>query len=261
MPLTFYAFLLLAGSTVGFFSGLLGIGGGIVMFPLLLYLPPILGFDGIDVKSITGLTMIQGFFASLSAMLFYRKQRLVNKTLVLTLGLSLFLSSLTGSFISKIVPDKLLLFIFGLLAFTASVMMFIPRSYIKDDLTEDKVDFHKFTAVVIGIFIGFLIGLVGQGGAFIIIPLLLYILKIPLRVALGSTLAIGLFSSTAGLIGKVATGQVPFLMAVALLTGAVPAAKLGGIASKNTRTEFLRWLLAAIISATALKIWMDIFRS
>lgn len=60
----------------------------------------------------------------------------------------------------------------------------------------------------------------GQGEAFIIIPLLLYVLKIPLRVALGSTLAIGLFSATAGLVGKIATGQVPFQMTTALLLGA-----------------------------------------
>ena len=260
MSLTFFLFLFLAGSTVGFFSGLLGIGGGILMFPLLLYIPPLLGLDPIGVKNITGLTMIQGFFASLSAMFFYNKHNLVNKPLVLTLGLSLFMSSLTGSFVSKIVPDKPLLFIFGALAFTAAVMMLIPRSYSKDELTEDTVAFHKPTAVFIGISIGFLIGLVGQGGAFIIIPLLLYVLKIPLRVALGSTLAIGLFSSSAGLVGKIATGQVPFHMAAVLLLGAIPVARLGGVISKKTRSEYLRWLLAVIIIATAIKIWADIFR-
>jgi len=93
MPLTLYTFLFLSGSAGGFFSGLLGIGGGIIMFPILLYLPPLLGFNIIEVKSITGLTMVQGFFASLTALLFYRKQRLVNKSLVLTLGPALFFSS------------------------------------------------------------------------------------------------------------------------------------------------------------------------
>ncbi len=258
MPITFYLFLLLVGSSVGFLSGLLGIGGGIIMFPILFYLPPVLGFEGIDVKSITGLTMIQGFFASLSAMLFYNKQRLVNKTLVLTLGPSLFLSSLIGALTSKMIPDKPLLFIFALLALIASVMMFLPRSYARDHFTEDRVDFNKTTAIIIGIFLGVFLGMVGQGGAFIIIPILLYILKIPLRVALGSMLAIGLFSSTAGLAGKIATSQVPFYMAVTLLIGAVPSAQLGGLVSKKTKTQFLRWLLAVIIAGSAIKIWSDI---
>jgi len=260
MPEMFFLFLVLAGAVVGFFSGLLGIGGGILMFPLLHYLPQVFGFEAIGVKNITGLTMVQGFFASLSAMLFYQKQGLVNKSLVWTLGLSLFLSSLAGSLISKAVPDRVLLFIFGALAVTAAALMFIPRSYVKDDHTEDMVSFHKPAAIVIGVTAGFLVGLVGQGGAFITIPLMLYVLKIPLRVALGSTLAIGLFSATAGTIGKVATGQVPFAMAAALLIGAVPVAKAGAWMSKRTKTQYLRWLLAMIISATAIKIWADLIR-
>jgi len=257
--LLFYIFLFCAGSIGGFFSGLLGIGGGIIMFPILFYIPPLFGFEAIGVKNITGLTMVQGFFASLSAILFFKKENLVNKSLALTLGLSLFLSSLIGSIISKGVSDRYLLFIFGILSFVASILMFMPRSYLKDDLTEDKIAFHKPAAIITGIIIGFLLGMVGQGGAFILIPILLYGLKIPLRVALGSTLAIGLFSATAGLIGKVATGQVPFYMAFALLLGAIPSARLGSMVSRKTKTQSLRWILAFIVSVTAIKVWYDIF--
>jgi len=255
----FYLFLFLAGSTGGFFSGLLGIGGGIIMFPLLLYLPVILGFEGINIKYITGLTMIQGFFASLSAVLFYRRERLVNRDLAIAFGFFLFLSSLAGSLVSKIVHDRLLLLTFGVLAFIASFMMLLPRSYTRDDVTAEGVKFNKPLAIIIGCALGFLLGLVGQGGAFIIIPALLYVLKIPLRVALGSTLAIGLFSSIAGLTGKIATGQVPFHMAWALVFGAIPAAQFGSYIAKKTKVQFLRWILAVIICATAVKIWSDIF--
>jgi len=89
--------------------------------------------------------------------------------------------------------------------------------------------------------------------------MMLYVLKIPLRVALGSTLAIGLFSSSAGLAGKVATGQGPYLMTLPLIIGAVPAARFGSIVGKKTNTRFLKWLLAAIIFATAVKVWSAIF--
>jgi len=258
MGATFALFLVLVGLSVGFLSGLLGIGGGIVMFPLLLYVPPLFGLPGIDVKSITGLTMVQGFFSALTAMFYYHKNALVNKRLVLTLGLSLFFSSLVGSLASKKIPDGPLLMVFGTLALIAAIMMLIPRSYLHDELTEDLVEFKRTTAIGIGVVLGFSIGLVGQGGAFILIPTMLYVLKIPLRVALGSTLAIGLFSSSAGLVGKVATGQVPFLMALPLVAGAIPSARWGSVVGKKTNTRFLKWLLAAIIFATAVKVWSSI---
>lgn len=259
MDMAMVAFLALVGASVGFLSGLLGIGGGIILFPLLLYVPPLLGLQVIDVKSITGLTMAQGFFSAVTALFYYQKNSLVNKPLVLTLGLSLFLSSLLGSLFSKQVADGPLLMVFGALALIAGVMMLLPRSYHQDDLTEEQVSFHRTTAIAIGVVLGFTIGLVGQGGAFILIPTMLYVLKIPLRVALGSTLGIGLFSSTAGMIGKAATGQVPYLLALPLILGAIPAARFGSIVGKKTDTRYLKWLLAAIIIATAVKVWMSIF--
>lgn len=228
------------------------------MFPVLLYLPPLLGLDPIAVKSITGLTMAQGFFSAFTATFFYKRERLISKRLVLTLGISLFVSSLTGSLISKMVPDTPILLIFGFLAFLAAIMMLIPRDYSSDDLRAEEVSFNKELAVIIGLLVGVLLGIVGQGGAFIIIPVLLYVLKIPLRIAFGSTLAIGLLSSGAGLTGKVATSQVPFPMAAALLAGAMPMAYIGGVVGKRTDTKVLRWLLACLILLSAVKIWGDI---
>jgi len=253
-----FAFLLMVGALVGFLSGLLGLGGGIIMFPLLLYVPPLLGLGSIDVKSITGLTMAQGFFSAVTALFHYQRNSLVNRPLVLTLGSSLFLSSLAGSLISKQVADGPLLMVFGTLALIAAIMMFVPRNYDRDDMTEEQVTFNRTTTIAIGIVLGFTIGLVGQGGAFILIPMMLYVLKIPLRVALGSTLGIGLFSSTAGMIGKVATGQVPYLMAIPLIIGAIPAARYGSIVGKRTDTRYLKWLLAVIIMITAIKVWLGL---
>lgn len=253
-----YLFLLLAGAVGGFLSGLLGIGGGIVMFPMLLYLPPVFGLDAIGVKPVTGLTMMQGFVASLFAMLFYRKEKLLNMPLVFAFGVPLFLSSLAGSLVSKQVPDGFLVVIFGVLALCALALMLIPRQYSRDDMLGDAVVFNKPRAVGIALVTGVFLGMVGQGGAFIIIPLLLYLLNIPLRVALGSTLAIGLFSATAGTAGKLATGQIPLLMAAALTVGTIPMTRVGGMVSKKSNTKLLRWLLVCLILVTAVKVWTDV---
>lgn len=254
----FLLFLAAAGAMVGFLSGLLGIGGGIVMFPVLLYGPPLLGLPAIDVKSITGMTMVQGFFAALTAVYAYQKNALVSRSLVVTLGSALFFSSLAGALLSSRFSDESLLLVFGILAFLAAIAMFIPRSYALDETREDAVVFNRSAAVGIGILLGFSIGLVGQGGAFILIPVMLYLLKIPLRVALGSTLGIGLFSSSAGLLGKAATGQIPYLLTLPLLAGAVPLAWAGSIVGRRTKSRHLKWLLAALIAATAINIWSDI---
>lgn len=260
MTLPVALFLLAAGAGVGLFSGTLGLGGGILMFPILLYVPPLLGLPAFGVKEVTGLTMAQGFFASLSAMLFYRQRHFVHGRLALVLGSSFFASSLTGAYASRYVADDALLVVFALLASAAALMMLLPRTSRRDELHEDEVDFSRPLAIGLGLAVGFPIGLVGQGGAFIIIPLLLYVLKVPLRVALGSTLGIGLFSATAGLLGKVAAGQVPFLLALPLLAGAIPAARLGGAIGVRTRTPVLRWILALVVAAAAARVWLDIIR-
>jgi uncharacterized membrane protein YfcA len=254
-----FAFLFTSGAAVGFVSGLLGLGGGIIMFPVLLYIPPLIGLEPIGVKSATGLTMAQGFFASLSAVAFYGRHRLVHRPLVLWLGLPLAASSLLGSLISKAAPEGTLLLIFSLLASAAAALMFLPRSYDSDERTEEHVRFSRPIAALVGLPLGFFLGMVGQGGAFIIIPTLLYVLKVPLRVALGSTLAIGLLSATAGIAGKLSTAQVPILPAAVMVLGAVPLAQIGGAVGRRTNVTALRWMLAAVILAAAVKTCTDVF--
>lgn len=72
MDLSFGFLLITLGLIGGFFSGLLGIGGGILMVPLLLYVPPLFRLAPIDVEAVAGLTMVQGFFASLSGVFVYQ---------------------------------------------------------------------------------------------------------------------------------------------------------------------------------------------
>ncbi len=246
------------GLVVGFVSGMLGIGGGIIMAPLLLYVPPLLGVGQLDMKDVAGLTMVQGLVATLSGVLVHRRFRFVSKELVIWMGSSIAVASLTGASLSKWAPEAALRGIFAIIALVAATMMFLPKREAREDFTAEQVSFSKPLAVTAAAFVGFFTGMVGQGGAFLLIPTMLYVLRLPIRVVIGSSLGIVFFSALAGFIGKLGTGQIPFLPALALVASVVPSAQLGGYVSRRTPTKVLRTMLAAFIALTAIKMGTEL---
>src|SRR5918992_1928591 len=106
----------LAGLVSSFLSGLLGIGGGLVLTPLLLYLPPVLGGTAIPVKIITGLTIVQAISGSVLGALRHRAYGNVSPRLVWLMGPPSALSSLVGAFVSRDTPDNIILLVFAVLA-------------------------------------------------------------------------------------------------------------------------------------------------
>src|SRR6267378_2425216 len=107
----------IAGLVASFLSGLLGIGGGLVLTPLLLYLPPVVGGAAIPVKIVTGLTIVQAISGSLLGTIRHRAYGNVSSRLVWLMGPPSAISSLIGALISQGVPDRVLLLIFAVMAF------------------------------------------------------------------------------------------------------------------------------------------------
>ncbi len=239
-------------------SGLLGIGGGIVLTPLLLYLPPALGFSPLDMKEVAGLTMVQGLFGAASGVLRHSRYGFVNRTIVRYMGSTIALSSLLGAVVSHFVEAHTLQAIFAGLAVIAAGLMFIPRRENDEQANGKELHFNRPLAIAVAATVGGLGGMVGQGGAFILVPLMLYVLRLPTRITLGSSLGIVLFSALAGFTGKVGTGQIDLFLAAFLVAGAVPGAQLGGYLSKRVSAVRLRKVLAILIVLTAVKMWYEL---
>jgi uncharacterized membrane protein YfcA len=252
--------LLIAGLGVatGFLSGLLGIGGGIVMAPLLLYAPPYFGFEPLTMRVVAGLTIVQGLAACISGALTHRKFRFVSHRLVLHMGTSIFAAAVIGGASAKYLPNEVLLAIFGALALTAAILMLVPMQWDSEHPDIRRLRFSRFRAVTSASGVGLLGGLVGQGGSFILIPLMTSFLRIPTRIAIGSNLAIVLLSTAAAFLGKAFTGQVEWLLAAPLVLTVVPAAHLGSRVSRRVPVIRLRRVLAVLIAAAAVRIWMSV---
>jgi len=253
-----FIILFILGLIGGFLSGLLGVGGAVIMIPLMLVVPKLLGIGMLSMKSVAGLSMIQVVFASISGVIRHRKNKFVSMKLLFTLGLAVAVGSGFGATISKYMSNQSLMIAFGIIAVTAALMMFIPPKDDDNNIDPDDIHFNKLLATIIGFIIGSIAGMVGAGGGFILIPIMIYILKIPMRVTIGTSLGIVFIGAIMGAIGKIATGQVDWLLALALIISSVPSAQLGSIVSKRTPALLLRYSLIIVIIFTSIEIWYKI---
>ncbi|MYL32883.1 TSUP family transporter [Pontibacillus yanchengensis] len=250
--------IFIIGFVGSFVSGMVGIGGSIIKYPMLLYIPPLLGFTAFTAHEVSGISAVQVLFATIGGVWAYRKGGYLNKSLILYMGISILIGSFIGGYGSNMMSDSAVNLVYGLLATIAAIMMFVPKEGIEDqNLTEVK--FNKGLAASLAFVTGIGAGIVGAAGAFILVPIMLVVLKIPTRMTIASSLAITFISSIGATIGKVTTGQVEYLPAGVMIVASLLASPLGANAGKKINTKILQGILAALILASAIKIWVSFF--
>ncbi len=254
----YYVLVLFGIGFIGsFLSGMLGIGGAIVKYPLLLMVPPLFGLQGLTAHEVSGISALDVLFVSIAGVLGFRKGGYLNKSLITFMGISILIGTFIGSFGSQYLSENQINIVYGLLASLAAIMMFIPKKEV-DDIPLDEIKFNKPLAVVLAFVVGISSGIVGAGGGFLLIPIMLLILHIPTRMAIASSLAITFISSVAGSIGKITTGQVEYLPAIIIIIAGIIAAPIGAKVSAKMNAKILENILAVLILSTAIKIWIDI---
>jgi len=224
------------------------------MAPLLLYVPPLFGFETLAMHTVAGLTIVQGLVACISGAAAHKKFNFVSGRLTVWMGGSIFVAALLGGAGASLVSNRLLLLVFGALAILAAVLMMIDLEGDTEDPDVAELDFSCWRAVTAAAGVGFLGGLVGQGGSFILIPLMTAYVRIPTRIALGSNLAIVLLSTAAAFLGKALTGQIEWLLTLPVILTVIPAAYFGGHISQKVPVLALRRILAVIIALAAIRI-------
>lgn len=118
--------------------------------------------------------------------------------------------------------------------------------------------FNRWIAAGTAFAVGIVSGIVGAGGAFILIPIMLTILNIPVRTTIASSLAIVFISAIGGVIGKIAGGDIPLEPIIYTVIGSLLGASLGSRVSSMINVRVLRYALIVLIAITAVKVWSSI---
>jgi uncharacterized membrane protein YfcA len=172
------------------------------------------------------------------------------------MGASVLAGSFIGGFGSGYLPEHMINLIYGILAIIAVILMFIPKK--GTESADRPLIINKWLAASLAFMVGICAGIVGAGGSFLMVPIMLTILKIPTRVTIASSLAITFISSIGVAFGKIYTGQVSYLPAAIVVIASLIASPLGATAGKRMNTKLLQRILAILIGAVAIKVWSDI---
>ena len=241
----------LIGLIGGIMAGFLGIGGGIVIIPLLVYVA------GIEVKLAMGISMVQALFATISGLLIHRRNRTVDIRLGVALGVAGVLGGLIGSFGSAYASGKFLLTVyFCLVAFSIFLLFAAPK-----DEKERETAVSLLLASPLGLAVGILAGMLGVGGGFIMTPLMISVLRIPTRTAVGTSLLMILPTTISGSIGKIATGQFNLEIAIVIIAGSILGAQFGGRMNAKIPPKAIRTVLTLLLFAILIRTGMDLIHT
>ncbi len=278
-------FVLLAmGGAVGFLSGMFGVGGGFLITPLLIFynIPPAIAvatganqviassFSGalahfkrksLDVK--LGTVLLAGGIvgASIGAFVFAYLRRLGQLDLIVSLLYVVFLGVVGGLMLMESVR-AIRRSRGGQMATLRKPGQhnWIHRLPLKMRFRASKLFVSVIPVVVLGAFIGFLASIMGVGGGFIMVPALIYLLKVPTNVVIGTSLFQIIFvAAFTTIIHSTANQSVDVVLAFLLMVGGVAGAQYGARVGQRLRGEQLRALLALLVLAVALRLGFDLF--
>ncbi len=272
-------FLVLAmGVAVGFISGMFGIGGGFLMTPLLIFvgIPP-----AVAVASVASHIAASSFSGAIS----YWRKRALDMPLALTLLSAGIIGTASGVWLFTMLRslDQLdlmiglsyvtLLTIVGGMMINESVRAELrtrkgqpatlrrPGSHtwlhglpFKMRFKRSKIYVSAIPVLAIGFIIGFIGAIMGIGGGFILVPMLIYFLRVPTATVIGTSMVLTLVTMASATVMHAVTNHlVDAVLALILMIGGVIGAQFGARTGQKMRGERLRLLLGLLVFSVGLR--------
>lgn len=267
---------------VGLFSGtigaLIGLGGGVILVPSLLFLGTAFAFfPELSPQKIVGLSVIMMIFIGLSSTLSYMKV----KTVDYKSGFIFFIGSAPGTIIGAFVNKNLDLptfnLYFGILLVLLALLLLVRDKlktvhwFVNHGKTYKFVDNQKveyvygypiWFALLLTFFIGFASGLFGIGGGSMIVPAMILLFLFPPHVAVGTSMFMVFLSAIVNSVTHISLGNVPWIYTIAVVPGAYIGAKLGAALNKKLNSDTLVVILRLALLILGLRsIYEGLFSS
>jgi uncharacterized membrane protein YfcA len=271
------------GAAVGFLSGMFGVGGGFLITPLLIFynVPPAIavatGANQVVASSISGaithfrrgtidlklgtVLLVAGLFgATLGIWIFAALRTLGQLDLVISLLYVVLLTSVGSLMMWESVNAMRRAARKQAPTVTRTQHNWVHRLPFKMRFKKSKIYLSVVPVAALGFGVGVLTSVMGVGGGFIMVPAMIYLLRIPASVVVGTSLFQIIFVSTyATIVQAVTNHSVDIVLAFILMLSGVVAAQYGVRVGQRLKAEQLRALLAIMILAVGVRLAIDLF--
>lgn len=269
----FTIFALIIALFSGFLGALLGLGGGVIMVPLLVFVLDV------PIHFAAGASIIAVVATSSAATSVYVRDEITNIKLGMFLELATTLGALSGAFLMSVASESILQTLFGATLLYASFTMLIqmrntnkswtsmPNDWLADKLdlggtywdeaSEEQVSYgvhHSFSTFAISYIAGIVSGLLGIGGGGIKVPAMNVVSSIPMKVSVAtSNFMIGVTASASALV-YLRHGYCDFFITAPVVLGTLIGSYLGASATRHIQGLFLKRLFVGVLLVLGLRM-------
>ena len=265
-----YILLLIGGLVAGTVGSLVGLGGGIVIVPLLLGLGA-LSILGVTPQIAVGTSMITVVFTGLSSTLTYMKHKRVDYKSSLYLFIGSGPGGIAGSWVNRYLNDDSFSLYFGMFIILVALLLSlknkqapeiqskrtgIQRTFTTMEGNTYTYGFNLTSAIPLAFIVGFVSGLFGIGGGSLLVPALILLFAFPPHIAIPTSMLIVFLSAIVSSMTHIALGNVNWMFALLLIPGAWFGGKLGAYINTRLSSKTVVIILRLVLIIVGIRMML-----
>ena len=236
------------GFAAGVLGSMIGLGGGIIVVPILT-------FFGFSPTLAASNSLFAAFSNAVASTISYSRQKRIEYSLGVKLGLLTIPGTVLGGYISSNVAPDLFKILFGFVLIASAAYIFLRKKI--ENREENFSKQMMVFAIGASFFAGIISAFFGIGGGIIFVPLMVVGMGMAMKKAAPTSQLILLFASLSGVIVHTILGHSDFLQAGLLSIGSFAGGMVGARISADIQERFLQILVSVVIIVAAIKMFFD----